>query len=108
MGETVLVDQAVDLVGIVLDEGTEDILDAFFQDPERIDSREKFLVVCVLLYELGVRRADFFVVYERVPNTGRIINNEPRRDYNYDQENLEQREPLGIPMLIWACGRMPC
>ena len=38
VGETVLVYETIDLVGIVLDKGAEDILDTFFQDPEGIDS----------------------------------------------------------------------
>ena len=101
VGELILVDNAVDFSGIVFQEGLENILYAFFQYPERIQAREHFLVVVVLLDKLGVGDPHLFVVCHNAVDFTEVVNEYTKDKDEYHEEQLDGSEPPGAHLELF-------
>ena len=94
MRKSVALDDAVDFVGVVFEECLEDILDAVFHDPQRVESGEQLFVVRVLLHELRIVDTHFFIVHESLVDLDDVDNEKYEDNGEQDKPDVEQHELL--------------
>lgn len=104
--ETVAFYDAVDFVGVVFEECFEDILDAVFHDPQRVESGEQLFVVRVLFYKLRIVDTHFFIVHESLVDLDDVDNEKYEDNGEQDKPDMEQHELLARNAVLLGAFRI--
>lgn len=106
MCKTVAFDNAIDFVGVVFEECFEDILDAVFHDPQRVESGEQLFVVRVLFYKLRIVDTHFFIVHESLVDLDDVDNEKYEDNGEQDKPDMEQHELLARNAVLLGAFRI--